>query len=211
MIEKTKLSLWDFFVAMLSGFAIVISALVHCLFKGLILCETILDLPSVLIAVASLLLVILIGLLFEPLANCITKLLTTCPSDYLKSFGFKEWDIDNDSLKEKACQYKPDGITGNTYQYCKNWLHQNARHDTVMPFLAKYGFYRGMFLLFLLNGISVLFIYQYCWVIRIAIAFPLFLLGLIYLQRSSVFYRHMTATVYLQFISLFNDNTRNDT
>lgn len=208
MFEKTKLSLWDFFVSTLSGFAIVLSVIVHCLFKGLITWEIILDSSSVLIAAAGLLTILLLGLLFEPLANYATKILTTCPYNYPKLFGFKTWDDKINSFEKKASTYIPEEIEGDTYQYCKNWLQQNASDVFYMSFLAKYGFYRSMFLLLLLNAIFIPFIYQsFCIKIIILSSF-LLVLALVYLHRSGDFHRHMSTTVYLQFISLLNTKTK---
>lgn len=204
MFEKTKLSLWDFFVSMLTGFAIVLSVLVHCLFKGLITWEIILDSSSALIAVAGLLTILLLGLLFEPLANYATKILTTCPYNYPKLFGFKTWDDKIKSFEKKASTYIPEEIEGDTYQYCKNWLQQNASDVFYMSFLAKYGFYRSMFFLLLLNGICTPFMYQHSCIKTVVISSSMFALALVYLRRGGDYYRHISATVYLQFISMFN-------
>lgn len=203
MVEKTKLSLWDFFVSTLSGFAIVLSILAHCLIKGLLTLDNVFDSHPSLIAIAGLLTIILAGLLLEPLANYITKLLTTCPCKYTRLFRYKYWDDEIKSLEKKASEYIPKGLEGSMYQYCKNWLLQNAIADSYMPFLAKYGFYRSMFFLFLMNGICIPFIYQIS-LETIIISSSIFVLALVYLHRGGDFHRHMSVTVYLQFISLFN-------
>lgn len=203
MIEKTKLSLWDFFVSILSGHAIMLSILAHCIVKGRITWKMIFDSPTALLAVAGLLTIILAGSLFEPLANYITKLLTTYPRKYVKSFGFEAWDSNIRALEMKARQYVPQGIEESTYQYCKNYLRQNASDDSYVPFLAKYGFYRSMFLLFLLNAISILCIYQFSRIKTIIISLSMVVLALVYLRRSCDYYRHISTTVYSQFISLF--------
>ena len=203
MIEKTKLSLWDFFVSTLSGYAIILSILTHCLFKGIITWKSIFDSPSALLAIAGLLTIILAGLLFEPLANYATKLLTTCPWNYRKTLGFKSWDPNIKALENKARKDIPDGIEENTYHYCLNWLHQNASDDSYIPFLAKYGFYRSMSLLLLLNAGCVLFIYPSSY-IKLMIFLLLITLTFIYFYRSRVFYRHMNVTIYSSFISIFN-------
>lgn len=210
MFEKTKLSLWDFFVSTLSGFAIVLSVLVHCLFKGLITWEIILDSSSALIAVAGFLIILLLGLLFEPLANYATKILTTCPYNYPELFGFKTWDGKIKSFEKIARTYIPEEIEGETYQYCKNWLQQNASDVFYMSFLAKYGFYRSMFFLLLLNAICIPFIYQSVCIKIIILSSFLLVLALVYLHRSGDFHRHMNTTVYMQFISLLNTKNKNN-
>ncbi len=207
MIEKIKLSLWDFFVSILSGYAIVLSILIHCLLKGLITWKAILDSSTVLIPIAGLLTIILVGLLFEPLANYVTKLLTTCPRRYLKELGLKNWDNNIRYLEQKARQYIPSDIEGSIFQYCKNWINQNAPDDSYMPFLAKYGFYRSMFILTLLNAISIPFIYQLSLIKTIMVLSSMIILALVYLRRSSDFYRHISITIYSRFISSFNTNT----
>ncbi len=207
MIEKTKLSLWDFFVSALSGFAIMLSILIHCLIKGKIKLEEIFNSHPSLITVGSILTFILAGLLLEPLANYITKLLTTCPFKYAKLFRFKNWDDEIKSFERKACEYVPEGIEGSTYEYCKNWLLLNTIDNSYMPFLSKYGFYRSMFFIFLLNGICTLIIYKCSSSKTVLISSSMFVMALVYLHRCGDFYRHMSATVYLQFISLFNKKT----
>jgi hypothetical protein len=192
---------------MLSGFAIVLSVAAHCLFKELVTWKMIFDLPTALLVVASLLALILVGLLFEPLANYATKLLTTYPYTEL---GFKMWDSNIMSLSKKARQYIPNEIKENTYWYCKNWLHQNASDDSYMPFLAKYGFYRSMFLVFLLNAISIPFMYQLSFTKAITVSLFMFFLALVYLHRSGDFYRHMSSTVYLRFICGFENRKQKE-
>ena len=210
MIEKTKLGLWDFFVSALSGYAIIVSVLAHCLFKGVITWEIILNSSVALIAVAGLLTIILAGLLFEPLANYAAKLFIVCMYKYSRLFGFKNWDDNIRSLEEKARQDVPEGIKENTYQYCKNRIIKNASGNAYMPFLAKYGFYRSMFFLLLLNSISIPFIYQFSWIKTMMASLFMLALALVYLRRSGDFYRHMSVTIYSQFISLHNTKTKSN-
>jgi hypothetical protein len=150
----------------------------------------------------------IIGLLFEPLANYTTKLLTTRPWRYSKEFGFKNWDNNIGSLEKKARQYIPNSIEENAYQYCKNWINQNTSDDSYMPFLAKYGFYRSMFFLVLLNALSIPFIYQLNPMKLVEILSFMIILALIYLRRSCDFYRHISITIYSRFISSFNTSTK---
>jgi len=206
MIENTKLSLWDFFVSALSGFAIALNVVAHFVFTRFVTWEDVSDLPSAFLVVLGLLTIILAGLLFEPLSNYVSKCLTTCPANWSQMLSFKKWDVSICALEEAAREYVPEGAKEQTYQYCKNWLHHNSTTDTYMPFLAKYGFYRGMFLLLLLNCIAVWFIYpRSC--NTCALSVFLFALALVYLHRSGDFYRHMSTTVYSQFIACFNENT----
>ena len=202
MIEKTKLSLWDFFVSALSGFGIVLNIVIHCLFLRLTTVDKILQSNPALITVGGLLTIILFGLFFEPLANYVTKLVTTCPLKYPKEFGFKNWDAEIRTLEKKACEYIPEGLEGSTYQYCKNWLLQNAADPSYMPFLAKYGFYRSMSFLLFLNCVSTPFIYQHDLLITVLISSSIFALALVYWRRAGDFYRHMSTTVYLRFIAM---------
>jgi len=201
MIEKTRLSLWDFFVLIVSGYAIMLNILAHCLFRSLITWDVFLSTPTGLVAVAALPSVILAGLLFEPLANHITKLLTTYPWRYIRALSFKEWDNNLRTIQDEACRHVPKGIKGSTYEYCKNCVCQNTSDDSYMPFLAKFGFYRSMFVLLLLNAISIPFIYEFGTSKTIGISLSLGLLALLYLRRSGEFYRHISSTIYLRFVS----------
>ena len=63
MVEKIKLGIWDFFAYVLSGAAVIISVLVHCLCIGTMKLDDLNKTPSVVIATLSLLLILLIGLL----------------------------------------------------------------------------------------------------------------------------------------------------
>lgn len=126
MIENTKLSLWDFFVSMLLGYALVVSVLTHCLLKGIVSLASLLEYPTALLTIAGLFSIMLSGLLFEPLANFSSKLLTNWPNNYTKKLGFKDWDSKIAILKNKAKKNVPKDIGISTYQYCKNWLHQQS-------------------------------------------------------------------------------------
>lgn len=200
MIEKIKLSSWDFFVSMLFGYALLLNVLVHCVLKGAITLNMIFGFSTALLAVAGLLTIMLAGLLFEPLANCIYKL-KTWPWNYPKQFSFKEWDSNIKFLEEKA---QPDVPTGTTdiYQYCKNYVQQHGLADLYMPFLAKYGFYRNISVLLLLNLIVIPFFYSWTLLCMCTVLLSILVMLLICLYRSGVFYRHMSVTVFFQFIIL---------
>jgi len=90
MIEKVKLSLWDFFVTIMVGSAILLNILIICVVNDLVTWKMIFGLAPSIIVLGGIITMTLAGLLFEPFANYLHKLLTICPRKYSDKLGFKK-------------------------------------------------------------------------------------------------------------------------
>lgn len=217
MIEKIKLGLWDFFAYILSGGAVGMSVLVHLLILKVVTFEEIMKLPSAVILIIGLLTIIILGLLFEPMSNLIDKLSgllkmhegknwkNSIVKNWQDNIGFKKWDGQITATENKARETCPIDTDYVGFQYCKNYVLKRTGGEQFNSFLGKYGFYRNIYILFVLNIVSCPIIYSWCFKSIIAMLI-LILFAILYKNRSKVFYNHMSATVYTQFIDLVSKN-----
>jgi len=200
MIETVKLHMWDFFAYILSGATVSIVVLGHLICRGAISFNDIAKVPSAISVLIGSLLILIVGLLLEPIANLFFKLLRL--SDKKESFAFTEWDNDIKKLEEEAVKYVPSNTFG-TYNYCKNTVLLYCGAGQFDSFLGKYGFYRNMVLIFIANVIISFVIYTFSWSGNFWAMIISMTLACSSWYRSKVFYRHMSVAIYTQFI-LYN-------
>jgi len=160
MVDKVKLGLWDFFAYVLSGAVVIFSVITHCLCKGIIQWKYLQEMPSAISAILSLLGVLLVGLMIEPVSNIYEKiipiLMTLCKGKVwnkrvlseLKSnwsnLEFSNWDKEIDKRKQEAQKSIENNFIGNPFQFCKNWVLQYGNSEQFQSSLAKFGFYRNL-------------------------------------------------------------------
>lgn len=217
MIEKVKLSLWDFFAYILSGGAVGISVLVHLLILKVVTFKEIMELPSAVILIIGILSVIILGLLFEPLSNLLDKLLglfkkheeknwkDNIVKNWQGNIGFKEWDAQITTAERKARETCPIDNDYVGFQYCKNYVLKRTGGELFSSFSGKFGFYRNIYILLVINILLCPIIYS--WNLKSIIAMLILIIfAILYRNRSKVFYRHMSVTVYTQFIDLVSNN-----
>lgn len=194
MTEKVRLTLWDFFVYVLTGTAVGLSVAVHCYCTGACdwSCEM-KDIASLFSTVVlALLLLLLVGMLLEPLANGLTKL------GALSSWGLGQWDKHIGDMEKHVRKMVPEWYAGSCFGYCKNWILAKGCAGQYEVFLARFGFYRNISAIFAANAIAALPLYWGWWDLLIV---PVLVgLSLLYLHRSRVFHRHVSETVYTQFL-----------
>jgi len=205
MIEKIKLGMWDLFAYLLPGTVIVSSVIIHCLLTGVLKISSLSTVPSTLLGIFVLLIVVIIGLLFEPIANLGSKLSTLIKNRpslctfNTESFSLKSWRRSSIvPLEKKAKELALLKEDENLYQYCKSWLYLKGNPDEFVSFLGKFGFYRNMKFISIINAIACLCLYSKSSLIY---SIPsLIILAWIYGYRSKVFEMHQSITVYNQFI-----------
>lgn len=197
MFSKIKMSFWDFFVNFQSGFTVVVLALTTLLATHVIPISIFNDIPVILSGSLFVMLLWLIGMLVEPFANFMNKILSFKWETVKNDFGFKAWDVRITQLKENATIYAKEEES-NIYQYAKNMLIANNKADDFNIFLGRFGFYRNHSFIFMVYGVIVFFAFP--WKQATLPAIISFLSSAIYYYRSCIFYRHMSVTVYSQFI-----------
>jgi len=194
MIEKVKLGIWDYFVYLMVGGAAFLLIVVHCTLKGSLTIEQIEKTPSGVAVLLLLFLFLLLGMLIEPVANLVFKIVTRW-----NDLGFKKWDDEIEKLEQEAKLYVPKGVWAEMiFLFAKNWVLNNGDPSEFNAFLSKYGFYRSIAFLFFLNTFVSLALY-WGWIGGI-VGIINILFARLYAYRSSVFYRHMSLTIYSQFI-----------
>ena len=204
MIEKVKIGIWDLFAYLLPGTVIVISVMVHCLCTGTIKFSQLQKVPGAVTVVVVVLVLVVLGLLLEPLTNFLFKLPTLfknqscmCKLNF-SSIGFKDWDNSLSILEEKAKQVAEDHGDHFSFKNCKSWVVLNGDMEEFNSFLGKYGFYRNITIINVLNIVVALFLYESFakWIV----CGVLLLLAKLYSYRSDVFYRHQEEVIHNQYI-----------
>ncbi len=198
MIEKFRLGGWDYFVYLMTGTTLLMIITMHCLLTGVLRIEQALNVPAATLIALLLLALLLTGMLIEPLANLPYKLIKNKPGKWRDELGFRKWDEQIEDLKKETRKCVPEVNNDTVFQFAKNWALNHGNATEFFAFLSKYGFYRSSAFVFTLNAIATLFIYWFWWG---AAGFVLnILLAILFSNRASVFYRHMSVSIYSQFI-----------
>lgn len=204
MIEKMKLGAWDYFVYMMSGVLVVLIMMLHAFDRSTL--WGLQKVPAAVSAVISVLALLIIGMLLEPISNITFKIvkhgggLTKKSRIALRThLCLKSWDVSITNLENQASALVSPAIEGNIFQFSKAWVLTHGRGEEFYAFLSKFGFYRSVSLIFGANAVASLCLYDFLvhgwWLTLSSI-----LLCLLYFHRSEIFYRHMSVTVFNQFI-----------
>ena len=191
------MSFWDFFVHLQSGFTVVVLVFITLLATHAIPTSIFKDIPVALNIFLFVMLLWLIGMLLEPFANCMHKITSFKWKTIKDNFELKAWDVRIKQLEENAVIYAEEEKS-NIYQYAKNMLIANNKADDFNVFLGRFGFYRNHSCIFIVYGVVAFFVFPCKQALPIAVIS--FFSSAIYLYRSEVFVRHMSVTVYSQFI-----------
>lgn len=199
MFSKIKMSFWDFFVHFLTGILCIILIFGTLLYKGVLSFDIFKDFPLWVSGVGFVVALWLLGLLIEPLSNLLGKVTWSWPA-VQRNFSLREWDRSIKNLRIEAEAFIPNGAKENSFQYAKNFLIVNESAEDYNVFLSRFGFYRNCATIFLLFGIIAFFSFAYP--LNLQIGFSSILLSAMYCYRSKIFYRHISITVFSQFIAL---------
>ena len=198
MIEKVKLGIWDYFVYLMTGATVLLIVVMHCVLKGVVSLEQILETPAVALVALLLIALLLLGMLVEPIANLLYKLVENKPKKWRNELGLKKWDEQIKSMESEAQKYVPEAIQGTPFPFAKNWVLNNGDYSEFQAFLSKYGFYRSISFVFALNAIATVVIHWVLWGL-VGLILNVVLASL-FCYRAAVFYRHMSVSIYNQFI-----------
>lgn len=198
MIEKTKLGIWDYFVYLMTGMMLLLIIAVHCALEGIVTIKQIMTIPSAALVTLLLLALLLLGMLIEPIANLLFKLLTTYPNKWSYELGFEKWKSSIENQEQEAQKFIPELIQSSSFSFSKNWVLIHGNSSEFQAFLSKYGFYRSISFVFAANAIAFL-VMHWGWVGTGGFVAST-LLCLLYAYRASVFYHHISISVYNQFI-----------
>lgn len=196
-----KISLWDLFVTFGLGLFTVGIVLSHLLIIQILNIQQFTTLFSSTATVIFICapFIFLLGLVIDGLANKIMGFL-------INKLKIKEDPKDikylSDYVKENEI---PDKLKNEIipYHWCKDYITQNEIESQFMPFLSKFGFYRGVSFLFLINGIFILIYYE----INMWFSLSSLIIGLLFLVmsyilliRSKDFFQHTGRTVFRHFL-----------
>jgi hypothetical protein len=83
MIEKIKLGVWNYFVCLMTGLTVLLIVTMHCVLKGVLIIEQVLKVPSIVLVTLLVFTLLLLGMLVEPVANLLFKLIGNKPKKWL--------------------------------------------------------------------------------------------------------------------------------
>lgn len=204
MVEKIKIGFWELFTYFSLGFIllmeiIVYQSLLNDDFKAMLL--SLLEDNSVVVIGLFPIICFLLGMIFEPFANLFVK--------KIEKISFLKPRKSRGILGMNAVlsNYIPSFIDEKQYfRYCKAMVEQVCPGSNVSTFLSRYGFYRGLSVIFLLSIIFLFFIdVSLCFII--INSFILVVSSYISIRRAQVFLGHMEYEVYFNFI-VFSENKK---
>ena len=204
MYKQIKISLWDAFSYYISGCAFLLSLWLQIWGSGLHLHLGGNDIPVAIIGVAGVLLPLIVGLLFEPVANkygdvviSLAEQLADLCRKFTPFYRNSNGGETGDALESLAKGTMPDDLRNiiDPYHWCKDYLVQAGLDTPYITFLSKFGFYRNMGFLFEINAIAVWAVHGFYFESNL-IASSLIFLCAFYVWRSNKFYKHTSRAVY---------------
>ena len=201
MIEKIKFEMWDFFIYFVTGILLILNLSIY---KYQLVIQVLgrindVQIPSFISTILFLLIPVLLGYIVEPLSNAFGKL----NRKFFKFKSLKEWDDSINSQFSYISTFIPN-IKGNDniFHYCKHYLLQQNVANPSMDFLSKFGFYRNISFIFLINSLYLIYTTIITESNYILISLILFYLSQQYQFRSIEFLKHQSQTVVQNFIIL---------
>jgi hypothetical protein len=205
MIEKIRISLWDVFTFFMTGFFVLVCFSIVVPSSGLLVepmlyFDKIGKLPTTFVIVVAPILLMLMGLLIEPVANYFERYFGNILYFWLNIKGDKE--DENTAIMERYIKEEGlgdlSGKINKPYFLCKEYVETKQLSTTFMVFLARYGFYRNCCLITLVSGV-----YYFAnnsgltaWVVLLSTYFFSALLK----KRADEFYSYQAPAVYSAFL-----------
>lgn len=205
MIEKIKISLWDIFTFFMTGVFFTICAFLFLRVtnrfpESIGLFDSLIKLPATYIVVVMPVVLILFGLLIEPLANFFDRYAGNYVFFWLKSENLKRKDNENimrEYIKE-SCLGNLSKRIENPFGLCKEYVETKQLSTTFMVFLARFGFYRNCSFIILFAGF-LYFIDTYDCAAFIWLVVCYFVSSL-FKKRADEFYSYQATAVYSAFL-----------
>jgi len=198
MVENMKLGIWDYFVYLMTGVALFLIIAAHCMLGNALTIEQIMEVPAAVLVTSLVMAFLLLGMLIEPMANLLFKLVASKPNTWRDKLGFKQWDRSIEGMEKEARILVPESMQSATFAFAKNWVLINGNSSEFQAFLSKYGFYRSIAFVFAVNAIACL-VFHWLWQ-GVSGCVVSALLCVLYSYRASVFYRHMSVSIFNQFV-----------
>lgn len=204
MIDKIRVSLWDIFSFLLTGLLALTVALIFMVALGHATPDDLLSalkaFPAALLLSVGPLACILIGMLVEPLANNVDKLLL----QHLDRFLWKRKDSDEseEAVLRQEIRSKYLGALNeridNPFQICKEYVETKELSTTFMVYLSRYGFYRNCTFLAISSAVASIFFGTGAPAI---VSFGgCVLIAIVTKRRQLDFYSYMAPAVYRAFL-----------
>lgn len=190
MIEKVKVSLWDFYTFFMSGLLLIIVVCFQVAIFSNIKFDIFKDFTAFW-AVSLVPIITILGMILEPFAN-----------KFMQVISRKENEKELSVLEIRVHELYKDTFNieiEKPYHYIKDYC---IRHDlclTFMPFLSKFGFYRNASFIFFVSIFSFGYFSESC-KIKILGAFSCFLISKLTWDRSKDFYHYQLPSLYRAFL-----------
>lgn len=205
MIEKIRISLWDVFTFFMTGVFTVIAILLFFKMNGSIpkvssIFEISIKIPATYIIVVMPILLILLGLLIEPIANFFDRYFGKYVFFWIKTKNKKQ-KPDEEKIEEyikEKCLGDLNMKIDNPFSLCKEFVETKQLSTTFMVFLARYGFYRNCSFIVMSTGIFAFIEASGCTAVTWLIA-AYFCSGLLK-KRADEFYSYQATAVYNAFL-----------
>ncbi|WP_337239161.1 hypothetical protein [Proteus faecis] len=206
MIEKIRISLWDIFTFFMTGvfFVIIILGFItinNQLPQKEVIFDFLIKLPATYILVVMPIILILLGLLIEPIANFFER--------YIGKYLFFWIKINEDKRKidkETMEKYIKENGFGdlnnkieNPFMICKEYVETKQLSTTFMVFLSRYGFYRNCSFIILLFGVVCFLTSSFSCISFLGLIVSYLSSGLLK-KRADEFYSYQATTVYSAFL-----------
>lgn len=205
MIEKIRISLWDIFTFFMTGVFFVISSVFFLRVTKRLsdfneLLYDLIKLPTTFIIIVIPIVLILLELFIEPLANFFDRYLSKYIFFWLRTDNSKR-KINEDIMKEyiiENCLGDLNKRIENPFFLCKEYVETKQLSTTFMVFLARYGFYRNCSFIVISTGfLYFLDIHNYAAFLWLIIGY---LAGALLKKRADEFYSYQANTIYSAFL-----------
>ncbi|MFP1985088.1 hypothetical protein ACLEE6_12030 [Lonsdalea quercina] len=205
MIEKIKISLWDIFTFFMTGVFFGICSLSFLrvtdrLPESKELFDSLIRLPATYIVVVIPIVLILFGILLEPLANYFDRYAGKYIFFWLKLDKSKRKK--NETIMEvyikKNCLGDLSGRIDDPFFLCKEYVETKQLSTTFMVFLARFGFYRNCsFIAFFTGFLYFLDVYDGAAFVWSIVGY---FVSALLKKRSDEFYSYQAGAVYSAFL-----------
>jgi hypothetical protein len=210
MVEKIRVSLWDIFSFFFTGFLATLVLVVFFVIYGSLalkeLFNTLSTFPAVITLAALPLAFTLLGMVIEPFANYVDKVLelkyilgwVSKLKEKHNSEEISEEKFLKDEIRNKYMGYL-NGKIDNPFAICKEYVETKQLSATFMVFLSRYGFYRNCAFISIASGVAVLF-FSATWYDGTLAFLILVVASAVFKLRAKDFYSYQAPAVYRAFL-----------
>lgn len=212
MIEKIRISLWDFFSFFVTGLLIIL------VLGAFGLLPTFHFNPKELLFMSSLIFLVvcyIVGLIFEPISNLTFSLIKKLYNRLSWSTKINNLQIESDLLKEKveskiSSELNLPMENVDYFQFAKSLASKNESSNLFMVFLSRFGLYRNLtvMLLFILPALLAQNEINENWIFIIVTLIVVLSLLVLMFNRAQQFFLYSGLEVYRNYL-IFENQTSN--